>query len=435
MIYLFFLFFFISPFIYLQICPLCKKRPQNMLYLTGGYVMIMIFSLFYPDWIKGESLFLYLYLAVLSLEGVLILSWRMKKVKDDYLVSVYARARIVLSGLLAVLLFFIVFQNFSAFSDPQCPDMIILKLPGQDKFVQIEAPGFVLEEKLIASEGDRTRFLASHGKTRMRMAVLLQKRPMEGTAQECRDFFWNKSKPVLLPEEDVRMLQFGDMAIVEYRIEEQKHLYAYLTKGYLWMEIHLSKDDFQPAEIALFKSVLEGIAFSEDIAGQKVSVNYNFSGGKSLFLIFPKTWFDEFQRPPEDRPPTVALSPDYQKTSLIIMMSIIRPGKDIPRLFSSEQIKEMVIRNGEEMLPRAVESELVLSEIYGEATKGYLFWLTDRAPAPGEYRYMCQGATGIGSVILTFTILTNDRESADINEAFWIISSAQQKSKRGDQTE
>ena len=85
MIYLFFLFFFISPFIYLQICPLCKKRPQNMLYLTGGYVMIMIFSLFYPDWIKGESLFLYLYLAVLSLEGVLILSWRMKKVKDDYL--------------------------------------------------------------------------------------------------------------------------------------------------------------------------------------------------------------------------------------------------------------------------------------------------------------------------------------------------------------
>ena len=109
-IIIFIVLLIVSPFIYLQLCPLCKKRPQNMLYLTGCYAAFLCVSLAYPQFfcdsllvnesilISGRSLMCF-FLLLLSLEGMIILRYRRKKASDPMLEGIYQRSGTVLTGI------------------------------------------------------------------------------------------------------------------------------------------------------------------------------------------------------------------------------------------------------------------------------------------------------------------------------------------------
>ena len=57
---------------------------------------------------------------------------------------------------------------------------------------------------------------------------------------------------------------------------------------------------------------------------------------------------------------------------------------------------------------QSVEKTLAIRDLAATNGQGYYFLATDRAPAPGEWKYLTQGAVGVGSVLVVFTILTND---------------------------
>lgn len=70
-----------------------------------------------------------------------------------------------------------------------------------------------------------------------------------------------------------------------------------------------------------------------------------------------------------------------------------------------ESVKANVTSSADDPLRHAVEKELVLKELRGAETRGFYYSLTDRAPGPGEYRYMSQGAFVTGELMTAFTIL------------------------------
>ncbi len=63
----------------------------------------------------------------------------------------------------------------------------------------------------------------------------------------------------------------------------------------------------------------------------------------------------------------------------------------------------------------------MLHGLVGPNSRGYYFFATDRAPAPGEWKYLTQGAVQVGAIALTFTILTNDGQEADAKAALELI--------------
>ena len=67
---------------------------------------------------------------------------------------------------------------------------------------------------------------------------------------------------------------------------------------------------------------------------------------------------------------------------------------------------------------------LSVNELTGTSGVGYYFSATDRAPAPGEYRYMTQGMISVGALAVTFTILTNDGQSGVVDDALAMVSRA-----------
>jgi hypothetical protein len=63
-------------------------------------------------------------------------------------------------------------------------------------------------------------------------------------------------------------------------------------------------------------------------------------------------------------------------------------------------------------------------DLTGPDVHGYYIFATDRAPAPGEWKYLWQGMINIDAAPFAFTILTNDGQEAIAKAALELIRSA-----------
>jgi hypothetical protein len=71
-----------------------------------------------------------------------------------------------------------------------------------------------------------------------------------------------------------------------------------------------------------------------------------------------------------------------------------------------------------------VEKVISLRELHGGVSRGYYFAATDRAPNPGEFKYLTQGIVHLEDINLAFTILTNDGQDAEVKAALEVLRTA-----------
>ncbi len=106
-IILFILLLIISPFIYLMVCPICKRRPQNMIYLTVFYMFFLLISIFYPEAVYygielecGEYYFsrqiLLFFIFLLSFEGAVITAYKKKRITEEPYKGIYIKTHKIL---------------------------------------------------------------------------------------------------------------------------------------------------------------------------------------------------------------------------------------------------------------------------------------------------------------------------------------------------
>jgi hypothetical protein len=100
-----------------------------------------------------------------------------------------------------------------------------------------------------------------------------------------------------------------------------------------------------------------------------------------------------------------------------------------PDFNSPEKVRALVEIDGKKILPKAVETKIVLREIRGPNNTGYFFSLTDKASNPGEYRYMIRGAIGVGNLLLNTTILHRIKETGSVKDALSMLREAKQSVK------
>ena len=81
-----------------------------------------------------------------------------------------------------------------------------------------------------------------------------------------------------------------------------------------------------------------------------------------------------------------------------------------------EAIRSNTERTGNSILLQSIEKTLALQELRGAETVGTYYALTDRKPAPGEFKYITQGSFRIGEVLCAFTILSNNANSGDVKQ-------------------
>ena len=170
--------------------------------------------------------------------------------------------------------------------------------------------------------------------------------------------------------------------------------------------------------VSLYLILVSTAAFAD----KTVERRYLLANYGEFVLQAPESWRDEVRQPYGGMPPTIVFtSPKTSFQILLTPMFAAQQGMVMPSL---PDIKANVAMAAEKALSQSVETTIDVREINEPSAKGYFFSATDRAPTPGEYKYITQGMLRVGKLAPTFTILTNDGEQSIIEQALDMLAGA-----------
>ncbi|MEK7404337.1 MAG: hypothetical protein AAB225_04445, partial [Acidobacteriota bacterium] len=266
----------------------------------------------------------------------------------------------------------------------------------------------------------------------------------EATSQYCREFYWSgiqKSLMRLKLVGQVEMWERGDMAAADYLLSTavqektlyQKHLWIFLARDGTCAWLHVSKGLQKPP------APLDEILFASFIAGTRVMGvdgtrlwpppnpalrSYSIPDRGRIELAVPPSWVEAVRQPPGGLPPTIAFWTD---NDVLIFATVFWDPEGNPRFNSPDRLRSLVDLRVRQVKDRVVEKKLAIEELRGPETRGYLIRTTDRAPKPGEWKAMTQGHLGVGQLMLTFSVFSDDKAAPDLQASIDVLKNARLK--------
>lgn len=168
--------------------------------------------------------------------------------------------------------------------------------------------------------------------------------------------------------------------------------------------------------VAFSLCAFAGLARADEV---RVSV----PGGGSLLLPAPDGWRNGSQ---PGAVPTVSLTPASGNSFQVMVSPLVAPdGRAAPA--SRESLRRLVEAGASEAVSQAVEKSLPIQSFGSGEVQGYYFSATDRAPKPGEFKYMTQGAMSVGGLPVAFTILSTGNPRAAVEPALRMLAAARKE--------
>ncbi len=151
---------------------------------------------------------------------------------------------------------------------------------------------------------------------------------------------------------------------------------------------------------------------------------FNLGNWGSLELEVPEGWKVNIQGQEAEGGPAIRIEPgqDIQLILFVTPLPLSEAAKDGES--SVERTVNQAIREASKV---AVEKKLQVHELKGKESRGRYFSATDRTvnqPNRTDFKYMDQGAATVGRLIMTFTVLTNEKSGPTRTQALAIVRSA-----------
>ena len=145
------------------------------------------------------------------------------------------------------------------------------------------------------------------------------------------------------------------------------------------------------------------------VAGGALAAPRSFTLGHhgTIALLVPDSWTADVRGSTNPESFAILMTPK-SGPSFEILVNIPFPPTASAKLPDAAAMRKEVSAAAQEAARQSVEHSLPLQELTGPAVSGFYFRATDRAPLPGEFKYMAQGMARSGGLVLAFTILTND---------------------------
>lgn len=180
----------------------------------------------------------------------------------------------------------------------------------------------------------------------------------------------------------------------------------------------------KPLRLIFFSMLCLFVGNVVSAAENSVDRGYTLPGHGKLLLHVPTGWDDEVRKHPGDFPPTIYLS-GFEGSPFVVMITPLWPSHHSASEFGTpKSVHDIVARAAQAAAPESVEGKLNIVTMGGGQGPGYYFDATDRAPKPGDFKYMTQGAVGVGVLVCTFTVLTNDEKSVVKDKVLTMLSRA-----------
>ena len=151
--------------------------------------------------------------------------------------------------------------------------------------------------------------------------------------------------------------------------------------------------------------------------------DFEVPGHGALRLAIPATWKVEVRPLREPASITLHVTLETARSFDIQLTAVLLDAKKLGKT-TPDSIRANMQKAAKELLPRAVEKAATLKELRGGETVGWYYAMTDRSPAPGEFRYLTQGSFVTGEVLCAFTVLHDAPDTAEVGQALRLFADA-----------
>jgi tetratricopeptide (TPR) repeat protein len=143
---------------------------------------------------------------------------------------------------------------------------VTISFPHTNWAVEIDSPGFTVETNGPKPDG-REYLLANNSKTGIVLSATLEKSPSGADSKTCPNYLQKRVQSLAnMDLKDVKASEIGGLAVVEYLIPgpkgvpiQQKNFVACTAKDDVYVDIHLSKAQFQDSDESLFIEILKHV--------------------------------------------------------------------------------------------------------------------------------------------------------------------------------
>lgn len=310
-----------------------------------------------------------------------------------------------------------------------------IQVPREGWEITFESPPLAKKQESRGDEG--YTFRGTSG--RFAISFFVESPQGDGTThKDSYNYYWHRaSQNALIVKDSVVTSETPNYVRVQYimvveivgRAYRQMHVNYYFAFRGKWVDVHISV----PEAIQEDKEVLEvfdrtfSYGFPNDEAASVSAVrSFPVPNHGVLDMVMPSTWSDVVQQPPGDLPPTLRFTPKTGNRFELLLTVLwnMKPGENINE---PGRLKAMVTTRGQPLLSTAVEKELTVLELRQGETEGYYYVLTDKAPEPGGFPYMAQGAIGMGDLLLSFTLLFKDKDADELQAPLDMLINAKNK--------
>lgn len=176
-------------------------------------------------------------------------------------------------------------------------------------------------------------------------------------------------------------------------------------------------------------------AFADDETGRE---EYEIPGHGVLLMDVPVGWQATFYQPENDGFPVISFFPfeDSERfkgtENFQLSVAVFWTDSALRDLTAPANLRKFVESVGQNVLKQSDQERLELKEIVGHSGIGYLFDLTDKDVGSDEFKYLTQGALGVGNVVVVFSLFSRDNHEELRTQTLEMLKTAKQDLSRRD---
>jgi hypothetical protein len=314
----------------------------------------------------------------------------------------------------------------------QSDESIHLSVSGILWELRFPIQGWQIHQERVRQDGRACYYMFSNTNRQLNASFFIEPAEKCKTSQDCRSLYWSNPGPLIENPQSVEQFEENGFAIVKFIVPSvrglpvnQLNYSGHTVRDGYWVDMHLSKIQSQEGDEALMSGFVKTVSFRQKSATaartSRSERRYPLGDYGSFRIDIPLSWRDELRQPSNRTSPVISLSPKSGNLFQIFITPICGAKRE---MLKDEAIKLLVQKSAERVKPQAVEKTLRLVGLQGSSSRGYYFFTTDKAPKPGEYKYMTQGVLAVGDLIVTFTILTSNNHEEVAKEALTLLKRA-----------
>ena len=244
---------------------------------------------------------------------------------------------------------------------------------------------------------------------------------------------WKRPSPLIQDPVEVSRFEEGGFAVIQYLVPtvqgvrvDQRNLSAQVVRDGIWADVHLSQSGSRKDGQALLRGFLRNITITTkpQLAAGVRSTERRFPlpGHGAIVMTVPSAWTDQVPRQSEDLSSTIVLTPEIGN-AFKVMVTPLWSKKNDAALPSDREIKANIESSIASVRDQAAETSIPVRQLKRGGVQGYYFSATDRAPKPGEFKFMTQGTVVCGKLVVAFTVFSNDPAGKIEKETISMIGS------------